>query len=139
MTEEQRQAMIEALTAMIPDPPLPRYYRQDEEGYLTAVGIGGTDGKEISAGEYEAIRAVIAGKPTPPAGYDYRLRDDLHWQLSALPEPEEETRASSKAARSPRGRTARSGRSDKREEASQQSPVFCCCALPAGFPAGYFF
>lgn len=91
MTEEQRQAMIDALTAMIPDPPLPRYYRQDEEGYLTAVGIGGTDGKEISAGEYEAIRAVIAGKPTPPAGYDYRLRDDLHWQLSALPEPEEET------------------------------------------------
>ena len=91
MTEEQRQAMIAELLAMAPQPPAPRYYRRDVDGYLVAVGVGGTDGKEITAEEYDAIRAVIAGKPTPPAGYDYRLRDDLHWQLSALPEPEEET------------------------------------------------
>ena len=66
-----------------------RRYKRIEDGYLIGIGVGG-GGTEITAAEYAALAAIIAAKPTPPEGYDYRLREDLEWQTYLLPEPEEE-------------------------------------------------
>ena len=88
MLTEQMQMLPEALLALIPTPPPTRYYRIDRDGYLLAVGVG-LGGTEIGEGEYAAIAAVIGDRPTPPAGYDYRLRSDLTWELWELQEPEE--------------------------------------------------
>jgi hypothetical protein len=41
---------------------------------------------EITESEYNAIRETVRNKPAPPEGYDYRLKDDLSWELYALPE-----------------------------------------------------
>ena len=90
MTDERRQKLLGELLAMLPQPSAPRWYRRDEDGYLVAVGVGGTDGEEITEKEYNAIRAVLAEKPTPPAGYDFRLREDLEWQMYLLPEEDGE-------------------------------------------------
>ena len=89
MTDAQRQELLEKLLAMIPPPPPERYYRLDAGGYLNAVGIG-LDGEEIDGETYAAIREVIAGRPSPPAGYDYRLTSALAWELYELPAPEED-------------------------------------------------
>ena len=66
-----------------------RHYKLIEDGYLVGIGVGG-GGTEITAGEYAGLAALIADKPAPPEGYDYRLREDLQWQLFLLPEPEED-------------------------------------------------
>lgn len=69
----------------------PRYYKAVEDGYLIAVGIG-PGGEEITAEEYGEILALIAEKPTPPEGYDYRLTAALAWEqyeLPPAPEPDE--------------------------------------------------
>ena len=67
----------------------PRYYKLAEDGYLLGIGAG-AGGTEITKEEYGRIEAVIAAKPVPPEGCDYRLREDLQWQTVVLPEPEEE-------------------------------------------------
>lgn len=61
-----------------------RYYKIVEDGYVTSIGTG-KDGEEITAEEYEEIRALIADKPTPPEGYDYRLTAALEWEPYELP------------------------------------------------------
>ncbi len=76
--------VIAALTAPAP----PRYYRSDEGGYLVSIGVG-VGGTEITAGEYAGLKALIDARPTPPEGYDYRLGEDLQWQLCVLPETQE--------------------------------------------------
>lgn len=64
-----------------------------ENGYIVYLVSGVTNGN-ITDEEYNAILAVIRAKPTPPQeGYDYRLREDLTWELYELPPappPEEE-------------------------------------------------
>jgi hypothetical protein len=45
-------------------------------------------GKEISAAEYNHIKAIIDKRPTAPDGYGYRLTENLEWELYELP-PEE--------------------------------------------------
>lgn len=65
-----------------------RYYKQIENEELAAIGTG-SDGEEITKEEYENILSVIRDRPTPEAGYDYRLKADLTWELVELP-PEDE-------------------------------------------------
>lgn len=58
-------------------------------GYITGLVKGVYPGN-ISRAEYDSILAVIASKPAAPEGCDYRLREDLTWELYELPEPVKE-------------------------------------------------
>ena len=65
-----------------------RYYKFTGSDYLMAIGtdLGGT---EITESEYNNILSIIRSRPTPPAGYAYRLKADLTWEQYELPpEPE---------------------------------------------------
>lgn len=68
------------------------YYKNISDGYITSVST--ERGQiEIDKAEYDAIIALMHSRPTPPDGYDYRLRaDTLEWELVELPpaEPEED-------------------------------------------------
>ena len=57
-------------------------------GYVIAVGEG-LVGEQISDADYSALIAIIQSKPTPPTGYEYKLRaDTLEWELVEAPEEE---------------------------------------------------
>jgi len=65
-----------------------RYYKLTESGYLLSIGTG-PGGTEITESEYNNILSIIRSRPTPPAGYSYRLKADLTWEQYELPpEPE---------------------------------------------------
>ena len=68
-----------------------RYYKRIKDSYITLVGTGCGD-TEITKEEYDMLVSVINAKPTPPEGYDYRLREDLTWEEYQLPiiDPAEE-------------------------------------------------
>lgn len=61
-----------------------RYCKFIDGSCITAIGAGG-GGEEITAEEYQAIMDTIQNKPTPPAGFDYRLKTDLTWEQYELP------------------------------------------------------
>jgi hypothetical protein len=61
-----------------------RFYKIVEEGCLLAIGTG-SGGNEITAEEYNSLLTLIRNRPTPPEGYDYRLREDLTWEEYELP------------------------------------------------------
>ena len=66
------------------------YIKTVENGFVVAVGDS-IVGEEITEAEYNEIVAILHERPTPPDGYDYRLKDDLEWELVELPptpEPE---------------------------------------------------
>ena len=77
------------------------YQKNTVNGYITSLVSGVSDGN-ITQEEYQTILSVIRAKPTPPQGFDYRLREDLTWELYELPvvppEDEEATEADYKAA-----------------------------------------
>lgn len=56
-----------------------RYYRVDNNGYLTMIGTG-TGGTEITEEEYNNIIEVLKNKPTPTDTTDYMLKSDLTWE-----------------------------------------------------------
>ena len=60
------------------------YQKNTENGYIVSIVSGVTNGN-ITEEEYSSILAVIRNKPTAPDGYDYRLREDLTWELYELP------------------------------------------------------
>ena len=65
-----------------------RYYKFTGSDYLMAIGTG-LGGTEITESEYNNILSIIRSRPTPPAGYAYRLKADLTWEQYELPpEPE---------------------------------------------------
>ena len=65
-----------------------RYYKLTGSDYLMAIGTG-LGGTEITESEYNNILSIIRSRPTPPAGFDYRLKADLTWEQYELPpEPE---------------------------------------------------
>lgn len=68
-----------------------RYYKNIENGYITAIGTGG-GGIEIIGAEYDAIMAVIQQKPKWENNVDYHLKTDLTWEpYERIPEePSEE-------------------------------------------------
>lgn len=61
-----------------------RYYKLIEDGYVTAIGTG-VGGVEIPVDEYNEILNLVKNKPTADTGYDYRLKDDLTWELVEVP------------------------------------------------------
>ena len=65
-----------------------RYYKLIENGYITAIGTGGS-GTEITDAEYNQIMAAIRQKPERTETTDFRLKADLTWEeYSRPPEPE---------------------------------------------------
>ena len=64
-----------------------RYYKQTDDVYILAVGVG-VGGMEISAAEYSEILSIIQNRPIAE-GKGYRLKTDLTWEEYDLPpEPE---------------------------------------------------
>lgn len=61
-----------------------RYYKNIDGDYLVSIGTG-SGGEEITQEEYENILSIIRNRPTPEAGYTYRLRTDLTWELVEAP------------------------------------------------------
>ena len=59
------------------------YYKKIVDGYITCLGTGAGQ-TEITQEEYENILTVIKSRPTPEAGFDYRLREDLTWEQVEL-------------------------------------------------------
>lgn len=67
-----------------------RYYKNINNGYITAIGTGG-GGVEIAESEYSQIMNVIHAKPARTETTDYRLKTDLTWEeYDRPPEPEPE-------------------------------------------------
>lgn len=65
------------------------YQKNIENGYIVGIVKGVSDGN-ISEEEYNTILDIIHNKPTAEQGFDYRLLEDLTWELYQLPEPEPE-------------------------------------------------
>lgn len=73
-----------------------RYYKRTESGYIVLIGIG-CGGEEITEQEYTEIMQAVRNKPKPTEGYDYKLREDLEWELCELPIVEDEEPATDRA------------------------------------------
>lgn len=61
-----------------------RYYKLIEDGYLLGIGTG-AGGVEITKEEYDEILSLVQNKPAADTGYDYRLKEDLTWELIEVP------------------------------------------------------
>lgn len=62
------------------------YQKNTENGYIVSI-VKGVSVGNITEAEYQAIKDIIRNKPTVEQGFDYRLREDLTWELYQLPEP----------------------------------------------------
>jgi hypothetical protein len=60
------------------------FYKIIPDGYITIVGTG-RGGIQITEEEYERLISHIESKPQAPEGFEYRLREDLSWELFELP------------------------------------------------------
>ena len=60
------------------------YYKHIEDGCITSIGTG-MGQTEITKDEYEYILTAIQSRPTPEPGFDYRLREDMSWELVERP------------------------------------------------------
>ena len=65
------------------------YQKNIENGYIVSI-VSGVSKGNITEEEYNTILDVIRNKPTAEEGYDYKLREDLTWELYELPVPEPE-------------------------------------------------
>ena len=67
-----------------------RFYKQIENGYISAIGTGG-GGTEITEAEYDEIMAAVHAKPEREGTTDYRLTESLTWEAyEREPEPEDD-------------------------------------------------
>ena len=66
-----------------------RLYKEIENEYILAIGEG-VNGKEISREEYDNILSVIRDRPTAQNGYEYRLKENLTWELFEVDDIQEE-------------------------------------------------
>ena len=65
-----------------------KYFKNIENGYIVSVSTA--HGQiEINKEEYENILQVIKTIPQTEQGFEYRLKDDLSWELYFLPIEEE--------------------------------------------------
>ena len=64
-----------------------RFYKDIQDGCIVAIGTGG-GGTEITETEYNAIMAVIQGKPARTETTDYHLLEDLTWEEYAIDPPD---------------------------------------------------
>lgn len=67
------------------------YAINKENGYIVSI-VAGVSAKNSNATEteYMAVRELLLHPPTAPDGFGYRLREDLKWELCAMPEITEE-------------------------------------------------
>ena len=67
------------------------YFKVVNDGYIIAVCKN--CGKiKITESEYNELLSIIHNRPTPPSGYDYKLKaNTLEWELVELPEPSDDT------------------------------------------------
>ena len=58
-----------------------------DDGYITGV-VAGVSGaySNCNEAEYMMVRDMLRHRPEAPDGYYFRLRDDLQWELTAVPE-----------------------------------------------------
>lgn len=57
-----------------------------DNGYISGVVAGvGADISNCTEEEYQAVREMLLHPPDAPEGCYYRLREDLSWELAALP------------------------------------------------------
>lgn len=61
-----------------------RYYKQIQDNYIIAIGIG-NGSLEITESEYYEILEIVQNKPAVERGFDYRLKTDLSLELFELP------------------------------------------------------
>lgn len=61
-----------------------RYYKIIENGYIYLIGTN-CGGQEITEQEYNTIMQVIRNKPKSKDGYDYKLKENLEWEIVELP------------------------------------------------------
>ena len=76
-----------------------RYYKQTDDVYILAVGVG-VGGVEISADEYSEILSIIQNRQIAD-GKGYRLKTDLTWEeydLPPAPEPSDDDELSNEEA-----------------------------------------
>lgn len=67
-----------------------KYYKIIENGYIVAVGTNGSDScTGTTKAKYEEIRNVILNKPEHDNSHDYRLKEDLTWELISVDPPPE--------------------------------------------------
>lgn len=59
-----------------------------ENGYIVSLVKGVVNGN-ISENDYNNVLEIIKNKPTANDGFDYRLKEDLTWELYELPKIEE--------------------------------------------------
>lgn len=74
-----------------------RHYKQIQNGYIVCIGTG-SGGEEITQEEYDSMMAHIQARPTPEDGYDYRLKEDLSWELYQLPTVDDDVEISDSEA-----------------------------------------
>ena len=60
------------------------YFKHIENGYITMFGQG-KGAVTITKEEYDVLKETVRNRPTAPDGFDYRLREDLTWELYELP------------------------------------------------------
>ena len=60
------------------------YQKNTKDGYIVSIVKGVTTGN-ITEEEYNRIRKVIREKPRAEAVFDYRLKDDLTWEIYEKP------------------------------------------------------
>ncbi len=65
------------------------YKLNTQDGYIVSI-VRGVSSGNITEEEYNAIKSVLATRPTAPEGYGYRLKTDLTWELAQLPPVTEE-------------------------------------------------
>lgn len=61
-----------------------KYFKTIESGYIVALQTV-TGQTEITEQEYNEILEIIHNKPIAENGYDYRLKENLTWELYELP------------------------------------------------------
>ena len=65
------------------------YQQNTKDGYIVSIVKGVTNGN-LTEEEYNGIIEVIRNKPIADKGFDYKLKENLTWELYDLPKSEEE-------------------------------------------------
>lgn len=68
------------------------FFKTIVDGYILAIGKG-TGGVEIAEEEYNTILNLVRNKPPKAGTTDYRLREDLTWEVYEMPPPSEDAEA----------------------------------------------
>lgn len=61
------------------------------DGYIVGVVAGvSAANSNATEQEYRNVKALLLNPPTAPEGYFYRLRENLEWELTQMPEIHED-------------------------------------------------